>query len=57
MIDCQIENDHLMSLGCELMPRQAFLNELNATTSCSEDIQWGQQELNYDWPSREMGLQ
>ena len=55
MIDCQIENEHLMSLGCDLIPRAAFLDELKAI-EFSSDIGWGQQELNYDWSGRQMGI-
>ncbi|OJV53815.1 MAG: leucyl/phenylalanyl-tRNA--protein transferase [Bacteroidetes bacterium 43-16] len=28
LIDCQVENPHLMSMGAELLPRQAFLDLL-----------------------------
>lgn len=29
LIDCQVESDHLMSLGAELMPRTTFINLLD----------------------------
>ena len=28
LIDCQLETDHLMSLGAEAMPRRAFVAEV-----------------------------
>lgn len=35
LVDCQLENAHLMSLGAKLMPREAFLNVLpNMTKPC-----------------------
>jgi Leu/Phe-tRNA-protein transferase len=29
MIDCQVENPHLMSMGATNIPRRQFLSELN----------------------------
>lgn len=52
MIDCQIENEHLMSLGCELIPRETFLEELKAI-ELSTNIGWGRQELEYNWSGRQ----
>jgi leucyl/phenylalanyl-tRNA--protein transferase len=44
LIDCQIENDHLTSLGCRTIPRTAFLEYLQDNTNTSEEIPW--QDLN-----------
>jgi leucyl/phenylalanyl-tRNA--protein transferase len=35
MIDCQIENPHLFSMGAENIPRKQYISVLNATTSFS----------------------
>ena len=35
LIDCQIENPHLMSMGAENIPRKEYINRLNATTMLS----------------------
>ena len=35
-IDCQVENAHLLSLGCELIPREHFLAQL-AKSNCHQD--------------------
>lgn len=50
LIDCQIENEHLMTLGCELIPRKKFLETLKML-DLSMAIQWDRQELTYDWSS------
>lgn len=48
MIDCQLENDHLMSLGCESIPRDEYLHSLqNAQMQPGPD--WTPRELVYDW--------
>jgi leucyl/phenylalanyl-tRNA--protein transferase len=33
MLDCQIVNPHLVSLGAQTLPRQAFLDHLKAGTN------------------------
>ena len=50
LIDCQIENEHLMTLGCELIPRAVFLDQLKAL-DMSATIHWHSQALVYDWSS------
>ena len=48
MIDCQLENDHLVSLGCELIPREEYVKALKlARLSSGPD--WTQRQLVYDW--------
>lgn len=50
MIDCQLENSHLMSLGCELIPRSAYLQQLQQSL-LEAPISWPQGQLSYDWSS------
>ena len=38
MLDCQLENPHLMSLGAQLIPREDFLPQLHC--SRDKDINW-----------------
>jgi len=38
MLDCQLENPHLMSLGAQLIPREDFLQQLHC--SRDKDINW-----------------
>lgn len=38
-IDCQLVNDHLLSLGATTIPREQFLSELELVTN-STDIDW-----------------
>ena len=51
LIDCQLENDHLMSLGCELIPRSDFLAELE-NIDLLPAITWNNEELVFDWNNR-----
>ncbi|MCK5919124.1 MAG: leucyl/phenylalanyl-tRNA--protein transferase [Cocleimonas sp.] len=37
LIDCQIENPHLMSMGAENIPRKQYIQILNATAILSSD--------------------
>ena len=39
LIDCQLPNPHLQSLGAGIMPRQTFLAELNDWVSCPS-LEW-----------------
>lgn len=48
MIDCQLENDHLLSLGCESIPRQAYLQRLQVASQESAP-DWRMRQLVYDW--------
>ena len=48
MIDCQLENEHLMSLGCELIPRTTFLSHLE-NLGLSPEIEWDRKALSFDW--------
>jgi leucyl/phenylalanyl-tRNA--protein transferase len=47
-VDCQIENPHLVSLGCKSVSRQSFLNRLQIarTQMVSEEL-WLPQPINY----------
>jgi len=45
MIDCQIENPHLMSLGAKLISRQAFVEHLSYTNALPATIDWQRQEI------------
>jgi leucyl/phenylalanyl-tRNA---protein transferase len=38
LLDAQVENDHLLSLGAELWPRERFLKEVATLTASSEPI-------------------
>lgn len=48
IIDCQLENDHLMSLGCELIPRQDYLRQLQMAQHI-QGPDWMPRQLVYDW--------
>ena len=48
LIDCQLENDHLVSLGCEMIPRASYLTELSAAKA-ARPVDWRARELVYDW--------
>jgi len=37
-IDCQVKNDHLLSLGAREIPRERFLQELESTLTKSTDL-------------------
>jgi len=39
LIDAQVENPHLLSLGAEMWPRQDFLSRMDALTTASEPAQ------------------
>lgn len=39
-IDCQVESDHLLSLGAELIPREQFINDIEQSLNKSPIIQW-----------------
>lgn len=45
LIDCQLENPHLMSLGATLIPRQQFIQHITLAPS-RDDINWMPQELS-----------
>lgn len=55
LIDCQLENDHLMSLGCELISRDVFLEQLK-DLDLAPAIPWNSQEIHYDWTSLDTNL-
>lgn len=40
IIDCQIENPHLMSLGAVLIPRHEFIKHLHINKPCVSTIDW-----------------
>ncbi|MDG0969942.1 MAG: leucyl/phenylalanyl-tRNA--protein transferase [Porticoccaceae bacterium] len=46
MLDCQIVNPHLMSLGAQTLPRQAFLDHLNACNN--QHLQWNFNQTSVD---------
>jgi leucyl/phenylalanyl-tRNA--protein transferase len=48
MVDCQLENDHLMSLGCELIPRKEYIQALEVA-KLSPRPDWTPRQLVYDW--------
>jgi len=38
LIDCQIESDHLLSLGAQTIPRTQFIKEMNAGLQYDEEF-------------------
>jgi len=40
LIDCQIENEHLLSLGAELIPRDRFLRSLAESIDSEQSFTW-----------------
>ena len=40
LIDCQIENEHLLSLGAELIPRQRFNTLVKSAQKHQERFTW-----------------
>ncbi len=48
MIDCQLENDHLLSLGCESISRDLYLDRLRAASNHT-DVNWQSRTLDYNW--------
>lgn len=47
-IDCQLENPHLMSLGCKTVSRSAFLDKLKHAQALETDTSiWQPQQINY----------
>jgi leucyl/phenylalanyl-tRNA--protein transferase len=40
LIDCQVENDHLSSLGCRLIPRSIFQQYLDGYCDPKDEIPW-----------------
>lgn len=47
-IDCQLENDHLLSLGCESIDREQYLEQLQVAQQTPE-LNWQTRQLAYDW--------
>ena len=39
-IDCQVETDHLMSLGATFIPRTEFITDIHQVLHENEQIQW-----------------
>jgi len=50
MVDCQVPNPHLMSLGAQEISRQQFISHLNCVTlrQRQTNIDWQPQELSYE---------
>ncbi|MDP2561872.1 leucyl/phenylalanyl-tRNA--protein transferase [Psychrobium sp. 1_MG-2023] len=48
MIDSQVENDHLLSLGAQSIPRVDFLNHLKSSSTSNISIDWSSRELCHD---------
>ncbi len=46
LIDCQIENPHLMSLGATLISRQSFIEHLAYANTLVTNIDWQAQEIS-----------
>lgn len=55
LIDCQLENKHLTSLGCELISRREFLDQLERLDLLPA-IPWDSEELIYDWTTPDESL-
>lgn len=48
LIDCQIENPHLLSLGAVIIPRHEFINHLQKNTLGESAIDWCAKELTLE---------
>lgn len=48
LIDCQLHNEHLASLGATEITRNAFINQLNSRNTAIEQHQWQPQALVLD---------
>lgn len=40
LIDCQIENEHLLSLGASLIARNEFMEAIQKQIQCAQDFDW-----------------
>lgn len=50
LIDCQLENPHLTSLGCETLPRDEFQSYLSTYCDEKNSIDWRNLKVNLpDW--------
>lgn len=51
LIDCQLENPHLMSLGCYTVPRKQFLSilEQEAANKLPHPVWLSGKRLHFDW--------
>lgn len=47
LIDCQIENPHLVSLGAKIISRQQFISHLSSNEAPISSINWQAKELNF----------
>lgn len=47
LIDCQIENPHLMSLGATIISRNDFMTHLSLNKTLENHIDWQTKELNF----------
>lgn len=52
IIDCQVTNDHLLSLGAEEIPRDKFLSHLNDIDINSPDVAFSTEFENFISPTK-----
>ncbi|PSF04947.1 leucyl/phenylalanyl-tRNA--protein transferase [Marinobacter fuscus] len=50
IMDCQVESDHLISMGARCIPRAEFLSILRTSIQQQGPKDW---HLNWQWPGRE----
>jgi len=48
LIDCQIDNPHLSSLGAVLIPRREFVSHLSSTNIKMPTINWDPKEITFE---------
>ncbi|MDX2321130.1 MAG: leucyl/phenylalanyl-tRNA--protein transferase [Moritella sp.] len=52
LIDCQLHNEHLASLGAQEISREAFIKQLNHSNVTENPLQWRPQALVLDLMSK-----
>ena len=46
LMDCQVENDHLLSMGAERIPRSDFLSIIRESVQCQPGHEW---RMDWHW--------
>jgi leucyl/phenylalanyl-tRNA--protein transferase len=46
LMDCQVENTHLLSLGAERIPRSDFLSIIRESVHCQPGHEW---RMDWHW--------
>lgn len=50
LMDCQVESDHLLTMGARVIPRQEFLDILKANVQATpEQASW---QMQWQWPAQ-----